>query len=120
MSATQLFAPQHTRPLPQPVPSDGAEREQLSDCVVVRPWQLPLAQARVVTERERVPVVSHAFENPPQPDHAPVVVEPHESPSVSRVHASCSEVGVKTQVPSMHIGVITVRVRVPLSPHVDP
>jgi hypothetical protein len=115
VSATQLFAPQHTRPLPHPVPSGGAEREQLSVAVVVLVTQLAARHVRVVTDRDREPVVSHAFANPPQPDHAPVVVLPHVSPSVSRMQASVSTRGMNRHTPSMHVGSITVRERDPLS-----
>jgi hypothetical protein len=42
---------------------------------------------------------------------------PHEAPSVTRVQGCVSVVTTLVQVPPLHLGVVTVRVCVPLVPH---
>lgn len=75
--------------------------------------QLPAAQRGCVTVRERVPVSvqpagkAHALQ-------APLVREPQVSPSVSREQGRLSLVVVLAQVAAPHVGVVTLRLCVPV------
>ena len=56
---------QQTRPLPHPVPF-VTDREHERDSPLFTFWHEPLRHRRRVRVRDCVPVVSHAFEKPPQ------------------------------------------------------
>ena len=80
---SQVPEQQRCQNAPQLVPS-LTERLQAPLWFVLFAWQLPEPQVRVVIVRERVPVVSQAFEYPPHAPQAPVVVEPQVVPLVLR------------------------------------
>ena len=68
-----------------------------------------------MTERERVPVSSQAPPlKPPHAPQVPVIVAAHPVvPSVSRVHARLSATVSLTQVPALHVQLVTSRLWVP-------
>lgn len=102
---------------PQCVPFD-TERVQLRLSVEAWLAHAPAAHRRSVRVRVCVPVVSHAFANPPHDDHDEYVVVPHASPAVVRLHVSDSIVVSVVHAPDTQRGVMTLRDRVPLSSHV--
>jgi hypothetical protein len=63
-------------------------------------------------------VVSHVSANPPQAPQAPVVTLPHDVPFVVRLHESVSVDIELSQAPLAQMGVVTERVRVPVSSQV--
>ena len=98
--------------LPQDVPF--VERVQLRDSLVVTVPQLPPLHVGVITLRLCVPVVSQLLENPPQAPHAPKVTPPQDVPFVERVQLRDSLVVTVEQPPPLHVGVITLRLWVPV------
>src|SRR5262245_29600315 len=109
---------QHRIPPPQLVPS-ATVREHARDSVVATFAHAPVRQVGVVIVRDCVPVVSHAFANPPHAPQAPVVTVPQLVPSVSRVQACMSVLAMSAHDVPEQVGVVTDRVRVPDSSHVD-
>lgn len=101
---------------PQLVPS--VSRAHPSVWVEVFELQAPLPHVRVVTDRERVPASPHVPLKPPHVLQAPVIVEPQLLPSVSRMQASVCVLVFEPQVPELQVRVVSVRERVPDSPHV--
>ena len=98
------------------VPSVSRVHEPVS--VVVDGAHAPDAHEYVVTDRERVPVSSHALLKPPHALHVPYVVAAHPViPSVSRVHEPVSVDVDGAHAPDAHEYVVTDRERVPVSSH---
>ena len=86
---------------PQLAPS--VEREQLPFWVVVVEPQEPLAQVWVVTDRERVPLSSQAFEKPPQLLQLPFSVAAQVVPVVEREQAPVSLLVLGSQLPAWQV-----------------
>jgi hypothetical protein len=87
-----------------------------SDSVHVSTLQLPDRQIGPVTERICVPAVSQIaldIHSPQDPNSA----APHESPFVGRSQelGSLSKLSTGSQIPLMHVGVVVLRMRVPVS-----
>lgn len=89
-------------------------RDSLLVCVA----QLDAAQLRRMTDRDCEPPSSQVPEKLPQAPHVPYVVEPQLVPSVSRAQAMSSVVLATVHMPLLQRGVITLRLRIPVSSQV--
>ena len=89
-------------------------REQERDSLVVTVEQLPPPHVGVMTLRLCVPVVSQVLSNPPQAPQLPVVTVPHDVPLVLRVQERDSLVVTVEQLPPPQVGVMTLRLCVPV------
>ncbi len=110
-----LHAP-HER-APHDLPSVSRVQLRVSSAVIVT--HASLAQVGVRTTRLCVPRSPHVPAKPPHELQPSRITGPHSIPSVLRAQplASVSRMLAVPQLPLVHTGIVTVRERVPASPH---
>ncbi|MFT5355606.1 MAG: hypothetical protein ACI9KE_002825 [Polyangiales bacterium] len=105
--------PKVTPPQETPLVVRLHERDSLEVAVP----QLPPLHVGVITLRLCVPVVSQVLEKPPQLPQAPFVTLPHDAPLVVRLHERDSLVVTVSQLPLLQLGVMMLRLCVPVVSH---
>jgi len=96
----------------QVVPS--VSRVQAPDSVDVDEPHEPASQVYTVRVRDRVPDSSHVSANPPHDDHALRSSDPHDAPSVERLHGRVSVAVTGVQPSPAQVYSVRVRLCVPV------